>query len=114
MKTITILIRSAPFNAVVVGEGLRMSVGFLLSDNKVRIVLMEDGVYLLGTLQPQVVGAQDINRHLQTLLDFGAEIIVDKESLEIRKDLQPRLDAVIKSREEIGAVLMDCQHVTVI
>ena len=114
MKTITTLIRSAPFNNVVVAEGLRMSVGLLLSDNKVRVVLVEDGVYLLGILQPQIVEAQDINRHLQTLLDFGAEIIVDQKSLKARNDLPPTLDVVIKSREEIAAVLLDCQHVTVI
>jgi len=91
-----------------------MSVGLLLSDNKVRVVLMEDGVYLLGTLQPEIVGAQDINRHLQTLQDFGAEIIVDKKSIEARKNLQPTLDTVLKSREEIATILADCQHVTVL
>ena len=114
MNTITTLIRHAPFNNVAVAEGLRMSVGLLLSDNKVRIVLMEDGVYLLGTLEPQVIGAQDINRHLLTLKDFGSEIIVDQQSLDARRDFQPTLDATSKNREEIAALLSRSRHVTVI
>lgn len=90
-----------------------MSVGFLLSDNKVRLVLMEDGVHLLSTLQPELIGAQDLNRHLRTLQDFGSEIIAERQSL-AERNVSPPDEVMVKSREEIALMLADCRYVTVI
>ncbi len=111
MKTVSIVIRQSPFNRASASETLRMSVGLLLADNKVRIIFMEQGIYLLGRLHPEKINGPDIPRHLRTLNDFSCEIIAEEEALTSRGPLNIIKDAVVKSRGVIAQLLVESDFV---
>ncbi len=105
MKKVTTVIRRSPFNSVIISEALRMSLGLTLTDNKVTVVFVEEGVYLLLSLSADVIGYPDLKRHIETLNMLGCELIAERESLEKRGLLCDSNEVNIKSRREIDQVI---------
>ncbi len=105
MKEVTTLIRQSPFNSALPAEVLRMTMGLILSENKVQVVLTEDGVQLLRAVLPERIGGQDVKRHLETLGELGCDIIAEVESLDARGIGDPAIEVMRKSRSEIAELL---------
>lgn len=84
MKNVVVIIRSSPFNTVRNSEALRMTVGLTLEDNKITVVFLEDGVYLLGETNPNVISSGEIHKHIDTLRLLKHTLVAENESLDSR------------------------------
>lgn len=104
-KTISVLLRKAPFDTVRNAEALRMSLGLTLRDDRIQIIFLEDGVYTLLKTSPEAIGSPSLARHLETLQGLDCPLVVEKESLEERGLGQLSLPVEIKTRAEIAALL---------
>lgn len=105
MKRVTTIIRNSPFNSVIASEALRMSLGLTLTDNRVTVIFVEDGVYLLTAPAAEAIGYADVNRHMQTLTLVDCQLIAEKESLKKRGLGDRKVDANICDREEIDQII---------
>jgi sulfur relay (sulfurtransferase) DsrF/TusC family protein len=88
-----------------------MSLGLTLTDNKVTVIFIENGVYLLASSGSQEVVYPEIKRHIDTLRDLGCELIAETESLKERGLLAQKIEVKRMSRMEIGQVLMESDRV---
>ena len=84
MKNVSVIIKRTPFNSLIASEALRMSVGLTLQDNKLNIIFIDDGVYLLTELNPKIINSPEIAKHIETLISFKINLIADKESMDKR------------------------------
>jgi sulfur relay (sulfurtransferase) DsrF/TusC family protein len=82
-----------------------MSVGLTLADNAVRVVFVDDGVYLLGITKPEAIGSPEIKKHIETLLILGHELFADKESLDERRLESVAYKVAIRPRSEIVEII---------
>ncbi len=111
MKKVTTIIRRSPFNSVVTSEALRMSLGLTLANNKVAVIFIGNGVYLLVTSGSQEAVYPEMKRHIETLRELGCELIAETESLEERGFSAGQIDVKKMSRVEIGQFLMESDRV---
>lgn len=88
-----------------------MSLGLTLTDNKVTVVFVEDGVYLPVSPAPEAIGYRDVERHIETLKEVGCELIAEKESLRKRGLLDQRVEVNICSRREIHQIIEQSDRV---
>lgn len=111
MKRVTTVIRQSPFNSLMTAEALRMSLGLTLADNEVKVVFVEEAVYLLEALATEEMGYPDLKRHVETLKEMGCELIAEKESLQER-GLGGQSDLVdIRDRDEIHEIIQQSDRV---
>jgi sulfur relay (sulfurtransferase) DsrF/TusC family protein len=87
-----------------------MTLGLVLSNNKVRVVLVEDGVYVLGAVSPQLIEGGDVRRHMATLQEFGCDIIAEEQSLKSREITAPTINVTAKGMDEIYELLADSDY----
>jgi len=80
-KHVAVVIRRTPFNSERNSEALRMSVGLTTGDNRVSVVFLEDGVLTLSRLQPAIIAADDVGKHLQACEMLGVRLVADEEAL---------------------------------
>ncbi len=111
MKTVTTVIRCSPFNSAIASEALRMSLGLVLGDNRVRVVFAEDGVYLLGDCSPETIEGPEVKRHIETLREFDCDLIAEQESLEARGMSETALEVKRMDRDEIARLLAESDRV---
>ena len=111
MNKIVTVIRRSPFNSVVALEALRMSLGLTLSDNKVTVVFIEDGVYLVVSPATEAIGYPDVKKHIETLNEVGCDLIAEKESLEERGLLDQKVGVKIIERREIDRIIEQSDRV---
>ncbi|MCC6544549.1 MAG: DsrE family protein [Nitrospirae bacterium] len=83
-KNLLIIIGTTPFNTVSVPEALRMSIGLTVHDNKVSILLMDDGVWNSLKVQPHTIGRPDINDSMELFSACGIRMFADEDSLKER------------------------------
>ena len=107
MKQVTTLLRQSPFNSTFTSEVLRMTLGLTLSGNAVKVVLAEEGVYLLQTPAPEKIGLSEIHRHVQTLQELGCLFLADQESVEERSIRDSVFPVTFKNRSAIADVLAE-------
>lgn len=108
---IAILIRLSPFNSVIATEALRMGLGLTLSDNKVTVAFLEDGVYLPVSSAADGAGFPDVIRHIETLKEMGCRLVVEKDSLEKRGLLDRKIDVEIVTRRGIDKIIAGSDRV---
>ncbi len=84
-----------------------MSVGLTLGGNAVRVILADDGVYALLPTAPETVGAQDLAKPIEMLLQLGHELVAERESLAARGVGQPAYGVAQRTRDEIAALLAE-------
>ena len=85
MKKIMVLIRSAPHGTTNVGEGLRAGIALAGMDLETTIVLMNDAVFASMKGQaPDAIGTTPLNESIQNAEQFGARLVVHRESLQQR------------------------------
>jgi len=103
MKRVTVLLRSAPTRRLV--EALRMSVGQTLAEHRVRLIFLDDAVYILQEAQENE--REEIRLPLETLALLGHEMIAESESLEARGVHTTRKGVRRASRAEIAELLLE-------
>ncbi len=105
MKNVTVIIRRTPFNTVRNSEALRMSVGLTLRENAVRVVFVDDGVYLLAPCNPKAIESPEINKHIEILPQLGHELFAEKEAWEDRGLDTLAYKVTIRPRAEIVNII---------
>jgi sulfur relay (sulfurtransferase) DsrF/TusC family protein len=117
MADVLVIIHKTPFNTLRNSEGLRMSVGLTTADdNKVTVLLIDDGVYLLRKTDPELIGSGIIRKHMDALKLLGHRIVAEKESLEKRGisdgiDRQVAKNTDILPRDKIIEMLTSADRV---
>ncbi len=112
MTDVVVIIPTTPFNTLRNSEGLRMSVGLTLEEaNKVTVLFIEDGVYLLRRTNPELIGSGIINKHLDALRSLGHRVVADEESLDKRGISELGTEADILPRGRIVEMLTDADRV---
>ena len=102
MKNVVVIIRNSPFNTVRNSEALRMTVGLTLEDNKITVIFLEDGVYLLGETNPKVISSGEIHKHIDTLRLLKHTLVAEKESLDLRNIEKLKYNVKVLTHAEIS------------
>jgi sulfur relay (sulfurtransferase) DsrF/TusC family protein len=110
-KHVAVVIRHTPFNSERNSEALRMSVGLTTGDNRVSVVFLEDGVLTLGRLQPAVIAADDVGKHLQACQMLGIRLVADEEALRRHAVSQPAAGVEPVPFAELRRLLSDADVV---
>jgi len=101
-KQVTVLIRRPPLNSDKAAEGLRVAVGYTLAaGQRVTACFVGDGVYAAGPLQPAVVGAPELEKHLTTLKELGHRLVGDASAVRERPGLTLRPEVELLEPAEI-------------
>ena len=108
---LAIMLRRSPFNSVRVHEALRSCVGLSMGDSPLTMVFVEDGVYALSAKGKPVIAGFDWNKHLEMLKELEFDLIVDKQSADERGITEFTNEPLLKSRDEIAAILKDAKAV---
>lgn len=108
MKDLFVVIRVNPFSTIKNFEALRMCVGMLTSDNSMKVVFIEDGVYALSSsTDTGIISFPDADKHISTLKEMDFDIIAEKESLEERGIKDIKHDPLLKSKDEIADLITE-------
>ena len=83
-KNIILVIRTTPFNTIALTEAMRMAVGLTVSDNRVNILLLGDGVWNALNLAPHMIGRPDIYESIELFSACGVRVFADEVSLKER------------------------------
>ncbi|HZX48254.1 MAG TPA: DsrE family protein [Nitrospirota bacterium] len=106
VKNLLIIIRTTPFNTVSVPEALRMSIGLTVHDNRVSILLIDDGVWNSLRVVPHTIGRPDINDSMELFSACGIRIFADEASFKERNIAECHDNIEKISRQEaIGLIL---------
>jgi len=111
MKHVTMIIRKSPFSSILASEALRMSVGLIIMNNKIRLVLADEGVYNLQAVNHEKIKGPEVTRHLLTLQEFGCEIIAEQEALEANGIKECTVPVCLKSKQEIAQLLAESNYI---
>jgi len=111
MKHVTIIISKSPFSSVLASEALRMSVGMIIMNNKLRLILSEEGVYNLNVTNHAIIQGPEVTRHLHTLQEFGCEIIAEQEAVDAGNIKDFSVSVLLKNRQEISQLLTESDYV---
>lgn len=81
------LVRRLPLASERASEALRVAVGQTLAPNRVTVVFIDDGVFILAPLTPKAIRGPELAKPLAALAMLGQRLVADAESLE-RRGLQ--------------------------
>lgn len=82
-----------------------MGLGLTLSDNKVTVLFVEDGVYLPVSSAAGGTAYPEAKRHMETLKEMGCRLIAEKESLKKRGLLDREIGVEIATRRGIDKII---------
>lgn len=85
LKNVVFIIWATPFNTVVFPEALRMAIGQTVSDNRISLLLMGDGVWNALGLTPHIIGRPDITESMELLSACGVKVFADEIALKERE-----------------------------
>jgi sulfur relay (sulfurtransferase) DsrF/TusC family protein len=105
MKRVAVVIRQTPFNTGRNSEALRMTVGLTLADLGIAVIFQDDGVYTLLPTQPALIGALEIDKHLETLQLLNVRLIAERESLADRHLSHLKWQVEHLGRREVAQLL---------
>lgn len=74
--------RRLPLGSERAAEALRVAVGQTLAPNRVTVVFIDDGVFVLAPLAPKAVRGPELGKHLAALATLGQRLVADADSLE--------------------------------
>ncbi len=94
-----------------VSEALRMSVGLIIMNNKITLILADEGVYNLSTVDHEKINGPEVSKHLKTLQEFGCDIIADQQAMETNKIKQCSVTVCLKDKQEIAQIIAQCNYV---
>lgn len=107
IRKIAIIIRSTPFNTIALPEAFRMGIGMTLSDNKVSILLIGDGVWNALSLSPHMIGRPKIFESIELFSVCGVRIFADGLSLEERNISEHESHVEKVSRDEVYKIISE-------
>jgi sulfur relay (sulfurtransferase) DsrF/TusC family protein len=110
-KHVAVVIRHIPFNSERNSEALRMSVGLTTGDHRVNVVFLEDGVLTLSRLQPSIIAADDVGKHLEACQMLGIRLVADEEALQQHGVSQPAPPVEAVPFSELCRLLSDADVV---
>ena len=105
MKEVTTLIRRPPERGKEVAEALRVSLGLTLTENRVTLVLAEEGVGLLVPAAADPPERRAMERHLRTLRELRCRVVAEQEALEERGLARRTLAAEVLPRRAVQELL---------
>jgi len=108
---LVIMMRHSPFSSTRTFDALRSCVGLTMGDDPLTMVFVEDGVYALSAKGKPILEGFDWNKHLEMLKDLEFDLIVDKQSADERGVTEFNWEPLVKSRDEVAAVLKDAKAV---
>jgi len=115
MMSILIVQKSAPYGSSNAKEALDIALAAGTFDQEVSLLFTGDACYqLLADQNPKEIDQKNISQMLKALPIYGVEnILVDKESLEIRgiKELDKDLNLKQVSKREIKALYQNAKSV---
>ncbi len=111
MKHVTVIINKSPLSSIMVSEVLRMSVGLIIMNNKVRLVFAADGVYSLGLVDHERIDGPEITKHLLTLQEFGCELIAEEDAVKLAALDKVSVPIQLKNKQEIAQMLTESDAV---
>lgn len=85
VKNLVFVIRTTPFNTVALSEAFRMAVGITVYDNKVSILLIDDGVCGALKLSPHFIVRPDVFESIELFSACGVSVYADETSLKERE-----------------------------
>jgi sulfur relay (sulfurtransferase) DsrF/TusC family protein len=88
-----------------------MSVGLIIMNNKIQLILADEGVFNLNVADHTKINGPEVTRHLQTLHEFGCEIIAEQESLTANKIKECTVTVCLKNKQEIAQMLTESNYV---
>ena len=88
-----------------------MTVGLTLGDNAISVIFKDDGVYTLLPTQPALIGALEIDKHLETLQLLNVRLVVEDESVSERKLAHLKWEVECLARQEIAHLLADSEAI---
>ena len=106
-----VVIRRTSFNSERNSEALRMAVGLTTGDNRVSVVFLEDGVLTLRGLEPAVIAADDVGKHLEACQMLGVRLVADEEALRRHAVSQPAAPVEPVPFSELRRLLSDADVV---
>jgi sulfur relay (sulfurtransferase) DsrF/TusC family protein len=89
-----------------------MTVGLTLADHSIAVVFRDDGVFTLLPTQPALIGALEIDQHLETLQLLGVRLIAERESLTDRQLSQLKWEVERLDRREVIQLLGESDAIT--
>ncbi|HSF33983.1 MAG TPA: DsrE family protein [Candidatus Tectomicrobia bacterium] len=107
MKQVAVVLRQSPFNTCRNSEALRMTVGLTLGENTIAVIFRDEGVYTLLATQPALIGALEIDKHLETLQLLNVRLVVEQESLRERHLSHLKWDPERLARHEVARLLAE-------
>lgn len=99
-REVVFLVRRPPLGSARFAEAFRMAIGQTACDHRVRILLLEEGVWGAQQLDPERVGLPRIRESLELLGPCKVEVWVEKEALEERglEQVAPWVQVVPRER----------------
>jgi sulfur relay (sulfurtransferase) DsrF/TusC family protein len=112
MNQVVVLVHQSPFNTIRNSEGLRMAVGLTLEeDNRVTVVFVRDGVFLIGNVSPERIQSGIVKKHLDALRLLGHRLVAERESMEERGIKEPAIKIDVLDRNEVVKILSEADRV---
>ena len=111
MKRVAVVIHNSPFNTCRNAEALRMTVGLTLADNTIAVIFREDGVYTLLPTQPALIGALEIDKHIETLKLLNVRLMAEREALDERHIADLKWDVERVDRRQVAQLLADSEAI---
>ncbi len=81
MKHVVVMIADGPFNTARVSEAFRMSIGLTMSECRVSLLLIHDGVYNLLPLRAEKIGRPGISEYIRVAEKVGLHLLADADSV---------------------------------
>lgn len=101
MRNIAVIIRKLPYNTRRNTEGLRMSVGLTLREDRVTVIFMDDGIYSALPANPEMIHLASPDREFKALSMLKCKMLADKISME-KRNIRELLENIEPAdREEI-------------
>lgn len=111
VKNIVFIIRTTPFNTIALPEAMRMAIGLTVQDNRVNILLIDDGVWNALKLAPHIIERPDIYESMDLFSVCGVRVFADEVSLGEREisEYESHIEKI--SRKDAYNLISSCDVV---
>ncbi|MFN3466384.1 MAG: DsrE family protein, partial [Candidatus Brocadiales bacterium] len=83
----------------------------LEEDNKITVIFVKDGVYLVNNVAPEKIQSGVIKKHLEALRLLGHRLVAERESMEERGIKEPSVKIDVLSHAEVIKILSEADRV---
>jgi sulfur relay (sulfurtransferase) DsrF/TusC family protein len=95
-----VIVKESPFNTLRCVEALRMGLGLTLTENSVKLLFLEDGLFCLSPLRAEVIRRPGMEEFFKYCQQLSIPLLADQEGLS-RLKLEPiRSGVKVVSHEE--------------